>query len=216
MVLKYPCYIIFHQGGSGGDFLTSVLNYLHHKSESSINIITNGRNVPPNFIEDFKNFSKNILNGRENNLISTDYYALGSHDYSPKLRELYPETKFYYIDYTKNEIQTYKRFFSLEFKNDEDAIVKKLKEDNILSKKLQLKITINNWESIAQLAWNNWLKLYEFYQIEKIPLEIFFNYVLFSKILEEKFLLVPDDYVKVMFDIWQEKNKKFFKQLQED
>jgi len=33
---------------------------------------------------------------------------------------------------------------------------------------------------------------------------------------EEKFLLAPDDYVKVMFDNWQEKNKQFFKQLQVD
>jgi len=212
---KYPQFIIFHSGGSGGDFLCSVINYLYYNNKSFINITNNGRNDVTMYA-DFKEFTKNIAEEKQNNFIFDEYYALASHDYSPKLKELYPESKFYYIDYTENETQVYKRFFSLLFKNNADAFIIKLKKNNFFGKKLQSKITIDNLDIVAHLMWKKWLKGYEFYNLEKIPLGIFFDYELFSKTLEEKFLLAPDDYVKVMFDNWQEKNKQFFKQLQVD
>jgi hypothetical protein len=123
-----------------------------------------------------------------------------------KISNLFPDITLHYIDYTGYEEQVFFRYYSLLFGSEENII------KNLKNKKL--KITNENWKIVGTSLWKKSLTQYKSYKANSIPLQIFFDYETFCKVIEEKFLLKPDDYVKVMFGTWQEKNKRFFKELQ--
>ena len=216
MDINDPKFLIIYMGGSGGDFLNSVINYLYCKDNKPIIILDSGKCESPYIIKYFKNNTDSALvRYSDDKILYKDLCSLSIHTILPilEISNLFLDIKLYYIDYTGYEEELFLRFHSLIFNNEEDFI-KELKDNKFVSEKLKLKITNKNWKITGMYAWKNVLTQYKSCNADSIPLQIFFDYDLFCQILKEKFLLEPDNYVKVMFDTWQEKNKRFFKKLQ--
>jgi hypothetical protein len=208
VVLTYPKFILFHNGGSGGDFLIAAINYLHDNS-NAIEISEKGNLITNDAIQNFKYFGNNLKNNHSSMEIPNEIlYAMTLHHYSKTIKEFYPQSVYYYINYKGYESEVCERYFSLAFDFNADRIINFLKIDNKT-------IDFQDFKKTGKSNWKDWLKILKINNIESIPIDIFFKYELFETAIKEKFLLIPDEYVKLKYIEWQEKNKHFFKKLQE-
>jgi hypothetical protein len=208
VVLTYPTFILFHSGGSGGDFLIATINYLHDKLRL-IEISEKGNVITNEAIQNFKYFGNYLKNNHTNIEMPNEIlYAMTLHHYSETIKEFYPQSVYYYINYKGHESEVCQRYFSLAFDFNVNRIIDFLKIDNKA-------IALQDFKKIGESNWKNWLKIFKINNIESIPIDIFFKYELFETTVKEKFLLIPDEYVKLKYIEWQEKNKHFFKKLQE-
>jgi hypothetical protein len=198
-------FIVFHHGGSRGDFLCSAVNYLNDKTNHKLKIFESGQfNAPDENYRSSKQFCYKLTVEQSPTFSMPIFYCMSAHHYSPMLNKIFPKSKFYYIDHENYEENLLKRLFKIH-EQLEDSDVEIIKNNKIV------KFKTKDSKKIRIAATKSWKKIFEFYEIESIKFQDLFTYDNFKNMLETKFSLSSDEDLEKFYNIWLEKNKNFLK-----
>lgn len=183
-------FIIFHQGGSGGDFLCSAINYLYYKNDNPI--IYSSKNTVETCDDEengFKNYTKELIKNNSLEYKGKVNFCLGSHHYSPLLKNIFINSKMYWIDFTGHDKEVYNRFTTLL---GDSA--------NKIHKKVDAKF----------LNCVQWKLQFISLKMDSIKIDALFSFQNFKTVLNKNFSLELDKKIEDEYYIWFEKNRHFF------
>lgn len=202
-MLHNPKICIIYNGGAMGDFVTSLLN------NANLKILDSGRVWNQEAPEEFKSRSAGFIRGYIDRAVLINYsysYAVDSHYYNSELQEIFPDTKFYFIDENDYVSICVNRLIELRFSKADIEDLVYQKHPFLYNKKISL--TVDQIKKLICRDHENNLKSWRSSGIGKITIQ--------DIVTKDKLLSIIKDISDIdkekfnsSYDIWFNKNQRF-------
>ena len=205
-----PKIIIFAQGGTHGDFLYSCGLLMLGKKEPTID--ANGKVIEESISKRIN--LKSFYKGKKDSVFVKPANKLEIyHIWQEEFKQI--EAKFYYIDYTDNQIDIIKKMYLEKVHNNNlSNALKSITQ--YLPENLSIKISERNFDKILTLSYKNTIKKYKQQPgIIPIPINHLYDFDSLVVILKDMNLLKKHrlDNLKQFHYVWTTKNKKWMTEM---